>query len=271
MTQRFLGGAVLVIAIAVVVGALTTGVAGQAAPATPRLADGHPDLNGLWYRRVPPTPVVQRVGGSIILNPNAKPEPGAAPSALNYNPGKPKYKPELLAKVKELDENQVREDPALACAPPGLPRIGPPQRIVQSARDIAILYEDLNGNFFRLIPTDGRSHRKDIEASAHGDSVARWEGDTLVIEATNFNEETWLGDNGLFHSDQLKVTERLRRVGDTITWEATVEDPVVLMEPWKVTPRTLKLMTGVEIEEAAFCSDRDLSRMKDLTHHSNTR
>ena len=271
MTRRFLGGAVLVTAVAAMLGTLTTGVAGQAAQATqstPRLADGRPDLNGLWYRRVPPVPPVQQTGGSILVT---NVPVNRVPSALNYNAGTPKYKPELIAKVKQLDQNQVKEDPALGCAPPGLPRIGPPQRIVQTSRDLAILYEDLNGNFFRMIPTDGRAHRKNIEASAHGDSVARWEGDTLVIEATNFNEETWLGDNGLFHSDKLRVTERLRRSGATLTWEATVEDPDVLVEPWKMTPRTLTLITDVEIEEAAFCEDRDLSRMKDLTHHGNTR
>jgi hypothetical protein len=217
------------------------------------------------------THVVQRVGNSIILNPKAPRDPNAPASAIAYNPGTPKYKPELLAKVKELNENQVTADPSLGCGPPGVPRIGPPQRIVQTPREIVILYEDLNGNFFRMIPIDGRPHRKDLEASAHGDSVGRWDGDTLVIDATNFNEETWLSDNGLFHSDELRVTERLRREGDTLVWEATVEDPVVLVEPWKLTPRTLKLMADTEIEEAAFCQDRDLSRMKDLTHHSNTR
>jgi hypothetical protein len=271
MRQRFLRCALLVLAVAAVLGALTTGVAGQAAQATPRIADGHPDLNGLWYRRVPPLPTVQRVGGSIVLNPNLPSEPGVPRFGSMYNPGKPKYKPDLLAKVKELNENQVKEDPALGCGPPGLPRLGPPQRIFQTPRDIAILYEDLNGNYFRTIPTDGRPHRTNIEASAHGDSVGHWEGDTLVIEATNFTEDTWLGDDGLFHSDELRVTERLRRSGDTMTWEATVEDPVVLVEPWKLTPRTLTLLPGVEIEEAAFCEDRDLSRMKDLTHHTNPR
>ena len=67
------------------------------------------------------------------------------------------------------------------------------------------------------------------------------------------------------------MTERLRRTGATMTWEAIVDDPVVLTEPWKLTPRTLTLITGADIEEAAFCDDRDLSRMQDLTHHSNTR
>ena len=247
-----------------------TDVASQT-QATPRTADGHPDLNGLWYRRVPPAPPVQRVGGSIILDPKAARDPNAPRPATTYNPGMPKYKPELIAKVKALDENQVKEDPALACAPPGVPRIGPPQRIMQTGRDIAILYEDLNGNFFRVIPTDGRPHRTGVEPSAHGDSVAHWEGEMLVIEARNFTEDTWLGDNGLFHSSELRVTERLRRTGNTMTWEATVEDPEVLTEPWKLTPRTLTLMAGVDIEEASFCDDRDLARMQDLTHHSNTR
>jgi len=271
MTRRFLDGAVLVMAVAAMLATVTTGVAGQAAqatPQTPRLADGHPDLNGLWYRRVPPVPPVQQTGGSIIVT---NVPINRIPSALDYRAGMPPYKPELLAKVKELDQNQVKEDPTLACAPPGVPRIGPPQRIFQTAKDLAILYEDLNGNFFRVVPTDGRPHRKNIEASAHGDSVAHWDGDTLVIEANNFTEDTWLGDNGLFHSDQLRVTERLRRTGNTMTWEATVEDPEVFVGPWKMPPRTLTLLTDVDIEEAAFCEDRDLSRMKDLTHHGNTR
>lgn len=270
MTPRFRRCAMLAIAGAAVMAALTPRVAGQSQD-TPRLADGRPDLNGFWYRRVPPSPPVQRVGASVILNPRAPRDPNAPRPATSYNAGMPKYKPELLARVKSLDENQVTEDPALGCAPPGIPRIGPPQRIIQTTRELAIMYEDLNGNFFRVIPTDGRPHRTGIEASAHGDSIARWDGDTLVIEATNFTEDTWLGDNGLFHSGELRVTERLRRTGTTMTWEATVEDPEVLTEPWKLTPRTLTLIAGADIEEAAFCDDRDLSRMNDLTHHSNTR
>ena len=266
--KSVLAGAIT-IGLAAALGALTTDVAAQTAQTTPRLADGHPDLNGLWYRRVPPVTAVEHVGNSIVVSPDrATRDPNGA---FFYNPGTPKYKPELVAKVKELDENQVKEDPSLGCAPPGVPRLGPPQRIVQTTRDLAILYEDLNGNFFRMIPTDGRPHRTGLVESAHGDSVAHWDGDTLVIEATNFTAETWLADNGLFHSDQLRVTERLRRTGNTMTWDVTVDDPVVLVEPWTMTPRTLTLLTDLEIEESPFCEDRDLSRMKDLTHHTNVR
>ena len=236
------------------------------------MADGHPDLNGFWYRRLPPITPVRRVGGSIIVDPSAARDPNEPPSgnAPELLPGTPTYKPEFLAKVRELDENQVFQDPAFTCGPPGIPRIGPPHRIVQTPREVVLLYDDLNGNFFRLIPTDGRPHREGIERSAHGDSVGHWEGDTLVIDVRNLSEETWLGDNGLFHTEDLRVTERLRREGDTLTWEATVEDPAVLVEPWKVNPRTVTLRTD-EIEEAAFCQDRDQPNMQDLSHHGNTR
>jgi hypothetical protein len=242
------------------------------AAATPRMSNGQPDLNGYWYRRRPPIATVRRSGASVILDPTIR-DPNRAPSGNDADllPGAPKYKPEFVAKVKELDENQVFQDPAFTCGPPGVPRIGPPQRIVQTPREVVLLYDDLNGNFFRLIPTDGRPHRKDIEPSAHGDAVGHWEGDTLVIDVRNLSAETWLGDNGLFHTADIRVTEQLRRDGNTLTWQAIVEDPAVLAEPWKVTPRTLTLRTGDEIEEAAFCQDRIQPFMKDLSHHRNTR
>jgi hypothetical protein len=283
MRQRFFDFVVLAAIVAATVYTVPARVAGQeaqrapqaktgtSATATPRMTDGHPDLNGYWYRRLAPTPPAQRIGKTVILDPAAR-DPNAPPSGSNaYNPGTPKYKPEFLAKVKELDEQQVYQDPAFTCGPPGVPRIGPPQRIVQTPRQVVFLYDDLNGNFFRLIPTDGRAHRKGIEASAHGDSVGRWEGDTLVIDVRNLNAETWLGDDGLFHTEDVRVTERIRREGNTLRWEAIVEDPVVFVEPWKLTPRTLTLMADDEIEEAAFCSDRAQPHMTDLSHHRNTR
>jgi hypothetical protein len=238
-----------------------------AAKPTPRAADGHPDLTGMWYRRIA-GPVTQRVGKSIVIVNNAPPVEGAG---NRYNPGTPKYKPQFLARVKELKDDQINVDPAFHCGPPGIPRIGPPQRIVQTAREIVILYDDLNGNFFRLIPIDGRKHRTAIEPSAHGDSVGRWEGDTLVLDVRNILEDTWLGDNGLFHTANLKVTERLTRQGDTLKWEAIVEDPEVLAEPWKVTPRILTLMSNAEIEEAAFCEDRGIADRATGDYHGNVR
>ena len=176
MRHRFFGLVLRAATVAVALYAVGPSVAAQEtqratpdspAAATPRMADGHPDLNGYWYRRLPPIRPVRRVGESIILDPSAPRDPNEPPSgnAPELLFGAPTYKPEFLARVKELDGNQVFEDPAFTCGPPGIPRIGPPQRIVQTPTEVVILYDDLNGNFFRLIPTDGRPHREGIERS----------------------------------------------------------------------------------------------------------
>jgi hypothetical protein len=248
---------------------------------TPRLADGKPDLNGTWdhlggIEFVRPQALE---GGSVCVvgcPPAAAPRAGgpggrvggppAAPPAPNF----PKYKPEFHAKVADLSKRQVDVDTALQCQPPGVPRIGPPAKIVQTSREVLFLYDDVNGSFFRIIPTDGRPHRKDLPASYLGDSIGRYENGTLVVETVNFNEETWLTDNGAFHSKDLKVVERLRRVGDTIEYDATAHDPAVLLEPWKERTQTLWL-TDREIEESPRCEDRDLDLIIDGSHHDNPR
>src|SRR5262249_32930635 len=113
-------------------------------------------------------------------------------------------------------------------------------------------------------------HRTDVEESALGDSIGHWDGDTLVVEANQFTADTWLTDNGAFHSNQLRVTERLHRVGDIIEYQAVADDPKVLTEPWKTTPRILHL-TPIELVEAAPCEDQDLRHVIDNTHHDNPR
>ena len=268
MKQAFWGFVVLVAVVAAVLFTASTRVAGQASAGgtsvsdTPRMPDGHPDLNGFWYRKVA-GPTTRIEGGSIIRNVGVPTVPD------RYDPGTPTYKPEALVQVNTLNEDPALTDPAFNCGPPGVPRIGPPQRIVQTREEVVILYDDLNGNFFRLIPTDGRPHRTGIETSAHGDGVGHWERDTLVIETRNFDEDTWLGDNGLFHTGDLRVTERLTREGNTLTWEAIVEDPAVLVEPWSVTPRTLMLKTDDEIEEAPLCLANPLGAVQ--VPHGNVR
>jgi hypothetical protein len=256
--KRHISGLIL---LAFVAGAA---LAAQTAKPTPRTPEGRPDLSGMWYRRVA-GPVTQRVGNSIVR------VPGNATVPDRYDPGRPKYKPEFLARVKELTDDQINVDPAFQCGPPGIIRVGPPQRVVQTAREVVILYDDLNGSFFRVIPTDGRKHRAGIEPSSLGDSVGRWEGDTLVIDVRNIIDTTWLGDNGLFHTENTKVTERLTRKGDTLTWQAVVEDPEVFVEPWRVTPRTLTLVPNAEIEEAAFCEDRGVADRVTRDYHGNVR
>jgi hypothetical protein len=284
MTSRVIGSVVAVAAALLAVAApsrlvaqspeVVARIAEQAKRPTPKMPDGRPDLNGTWDR-VDGIAFVRPQdlgGGSLCLigcAPAAAAAPragGAAPAAPNF----PKYKPEFLGKVKELNDNQVKMDTVLQCQPPGVPRIGPPRKIVHTAREVVFLYDDVSGSFFRIIPIDGRKHRQDLPESYLGDAVGRFEGDTLVVETVNFNEETWLTDNGAFHTANLKVIERLRRVGDTIEYQATVHDPEILVEPWAVRPQTIWL-TDVEIEEPVHCVDRDLTHMVDKTFHANPR
>ena len=175
-----------------------------------------------------------------------------------------------MAIVNDLEERQVEEDTVLRCFAPGVPRIGPPDKIVQTPTEIIFLYDDYTGNFFRIVPVDGRPHRTDVEPGYLGDAIGWWEDDTLVVETVNFNNDTWLTDDGSFHTTDLRVIERLNRVGDTLEWRATAYDPEVLAEPWELRTRIAHL-TDVEIVEAPPCIERDLEHLVEPLHHDNIR
>jgi len=242
---------------------------GAALKPTPRTADGHPDLNGVWHHFFG-IGTIQKVGDSFTVGGAFSPQN----RALYNTPlgdSKPPYKAAAGEKVKLLDANQVKEDPALHCMPPGVPRIGPPHQIVHTPKQVVFLYADSTGNQWRVIPLDGRAHSTDPETAAthNGDSVGHWDGDTLVVDVTRLTDETWLGDNGLFHSRRLHVTERLKRVGETIQYQVTMEDPEVLDKPWALS-RTLTLQPDA-LEEAAPCVDNDAGHYVTKEHHDNTR
>src|ERR1043166_3303341 len=235
------------------------------------------DLNGIW--------------GAAALPPAAKPGDsvrwllplkGVDPEGKDVFKGldriqvnnraaaanKPEYKPALLAKVKELSDKQGVLDPAFYCKPQGVPRMGPPSQIVQTPGQVVFLYGA--SNLFRVIPTDGRPHRADADPSYMGDSIGRFEGpDTLVVDVVNFNDDTWLGSDGYFHSEKMHVIERLTRKGDVLTYQATVEDPEVLAKPWIQNARPLKLSTSREdaLLEAPPCVEHDAPHIVTLDHH----
>ena len=218
---------------------------------TPRLANEKPDLSGNWtssamnwrygFRRCGPS----QVDCSPTWNQTIDFE-FEAPS--RYGPNRPLYRPEFWDKVQELDMWTNREDPVMTCQPLGVPRQGPPRRIVQSERDIIFFYgqyADGGGGYgeYRIMPIDGREHDPDdmLTTRYMGYTVGHWEGDTLVLDSVAFNDYTWLARGGFFHSDKMRVVERFTRSGDEILYEVTVEDPEVLLEPWVMTPRTLRL------------------------------
>jgi hypothetical protein len=247
---------------------------------TPRLANGKPDMTGNWNfnamnwrygnRRCGPT----QTECSRAINQTMDFE-FEAPS--RFGPNRPLYKPENWDKVQQLDMWTNKEDPVMTCQPLGIPREGPPRRIVQSANDVIFFYGeyvDGGGGFgeYRVIPTDDRKHdpKKAIEATYMGYTVGHWDGDTLVLDSISFVDTTWLARGGFFHSDQMHVIERLTRQGNQIRYEVTVEDPEVLVEPWVMTPRTLLLNPNPEaglLRERGNCEVYETKNISSQIRH----
>ena len=132
---------------------------------------------------------------------------------------------------------EIKRDPDANCTLSGIPRIelGPkPFKILQSADEVVILYEDYTA--FRQIFMDGRALPDDPQPSWIGYSVGKWDGDTLVIETAGFNDVTWLDNAGTPHSEALHVTERFhRRDKAHLDIQITVEDPKTFSKPFTVT------------------------------------
>jgi hypothetical protein len=125
---------------------------------------------------------------------------------------------------------------------------------------------------FRVIPTDGRARtaEKQLEATYMGYTVGHWEGDTLVLDSISFVDSTWLGRGGLFHSADMHIVEKFTRKGDEILYEITVEDPDVLVEPWVMPPRTLRLDTRADdglVAERAYCEVYEEGKISSQLRH----
>jgi hypothetical protein len=249
-----------------VTGQIPRGVMAKAEPKvdksapTPRLG-GHPDLTGNWTYTdwIGVYETHDDLGAAIARRCGPGQSKGCtqqknqtedfelySPSRFG-NTGRPIYKPEYWDKVQQLDMWTNKYDPVMTCQPLGIPREGAPRRIYQTATDIEFLYgryADAGGGYgeYRIVPIDGRPHSKDAESdyTYFGDTVGRWEGDTLVLDAIAFTDATWLGRGGYFHSDKMHVVERFRRQGDALLYDVTVEDPEVLVEPYVFPTRTLR-------------------------------
>ncbi|PWU06521.1 MAG: hypothetical protein C5B51_12135 [Terriglobia bacterium] len=250
---------------------------------TPRLA-GHPDLSGNWSY----TDWIGNymTGGGRRCGPTQGPDCSRETNQTEdfelYSPsrfgnmGRPTYKPEYWDKVEQLDMWTNKYDPVMTCQPLGVPREGPPRRIYQTDRDVTFLYYggDAGGGYgeYRVIPTDGRPHSKQAEFDITylGDTVGRWEGDTLVLDSVSFTDSTWLGRGGLFHSDRMHVVERFTRQGDALLYDVTVEDPEVLVEPWVLPTRTVVRNTNPDaglVRERGNCEVQETGHATSQIRH----
>jgi hypothetical protein len=244
--------AVAVAAVTAVISFSVARTTGQAArPA--RTADGKPNFSGVWqalneanwdleahearagavtqpgvypyaYAQVPAAPVLA-LGAA-----------GGVPGSLGVvDGGTIPYKPEALAKKKDNAAHWIDRDPELKCYLPGIPRamyLPYPFQIVQSTNKIQMAYEFTNAA--RTIHLDKVEGPPDDTFMGH--SVGHWEGDTLVVTVTDFNDKTWFDRAGNFHSDKLKLVERFTPITpDAIRYQVTIEDPEVFTRAWTMT------------------------------------
>ena len=194
---------------------------GKAAPAgpTPRMPDGKPDLQGVW-----------------------------TPGLSFANMGQVSLQPWAQELYQQRRATLSKDDPEGHCLPAGVPRISPfPQKFVQTPKLVVILDEG-NIHSFRQIPLD-RDHPKEVDPLWMGDSVGKWDGDTLVVDTIGFNDKTWLNGQGVPHSEELHVVERYSRPDlGHLEVDITMEDSKAFTKPHSFK-RVFTLMPNTDLLE----------------------
>jgi hypothetical protein len=234
-----IGGPLLLGAMVAIAGAAvlrpTNGEA-QAGAAFPRLSDGRPDLNGIWQALNEANWDLEphAAAPAAVLEMGAA---GAIPPGLGVvEGGTIPYLPGARARKEENARNWLRADPEVKCYQPGVPRatyMPHPFQIVQSRDVILIAYQYASAA--RTIPIGRRPYEPAVDTWM-GDSVGRWNGDTLVVEAEAFNDRTWFDRAGNYHSEALRVVERYTPIDrNIIQYEATITDPKVFSRPWTIS------------------------------------
>jgi hypothetical protein len=254
MSRRSLVATILVTAVVTALATVSlTRVASGQATRSARTTDGKPNLSGVWqvnneanwdlqthaaragavtqrgiypyaYAEVPAAPVLALGAAAIV--------PGSL--GVVQGDGQIPYTPAAAMRKAENGANWIDRDPELKCYLPGIPRatyMPYPFQIVQSPTKIQMIYTFSNAA--RTIHLDQVAGPPDDTWMGH--SVGRWDGDTLVVDVTHFNDKTWLDRAGNFHSDALHVVERFTPMSaDALRYEATIEDPNVFTRSWTI-------------------------------------
>ncbi|PWU08992.1 MAG: hypothetical protein C5B51_06855 [Terriglobia bacterium] len=206
----------------------------------PRSADAKPDLSGAWA----PNAIRQNVD---LLSTGVE---------IPFQPWAEKI-------YNERKASNSKDDPEARCMPPGVPRMSTtpyPFRIMQTPSLILIVYEG-GAHVWRQIFMDGRPHPKDINPSWLGDSIGHWEGDTLVIDTVGFNGKSWIDESGLPTTEDMHVTERIRRLDlGHLEIEHTVDDSKAYKHPWKFTTHP-EMLQGELMEYICQENERDVHHL----------
>jgi hypothetical protein len=219
----------------------------------PRLADGRIDLGntkGVWNPRT-----IQNIGGDNKISPLRHPD--LIKPVIQFQPWARKLYEERMIHTLQLN------DPESRCLPPGIPRMYAtpfPFQIHQLDDRILFAFEG-GAHIWRVVYTDGRRHSADPNPTYLGESIGRWEGDTLVVDTIGFNENTWLDQDGHPHSDALRTIERFTRSElDFLEYEVTIDDPKTYTAPWTFA-YTIRWVPGGDLMEY-ICQENN----KDIDH-----
>jgi hypothetical protein len=224
-----------------------------------RLPDGKPDISGYY--------MADAGGANYGLEKHDQEflTPASRGHIIDPPDGQLPYQPWAEAEQRDrLKPHRGYDDPTAHCFVAGVPRsmyVPAPHFILQPPGYVVILFERMS---WRTIPLDGRKHLPDHIRLWQGDSVGRWEGDVLVVETRNFNGKTWLNEYGDIVSHAETVVERFIPVdADTITYRATVTDPLVYTRPWTIE-MPLKRQAEELLEVACHEDNADLQHLKDV-------
>jgi len=242
--RKYLIGVVL--GFPLLLGSLSIGRAQKEATGTPQSPKSSADLSGLWLAR----PAAGLFSGFAFSNDTPA---MTAWGEEKYKAAKPVFGPNKFTPKQS-------NDPVYRCFPPGLPRIylhPKPLEIVQSPDEVVMLFE--YDRIVRHIYTDGRAHDEFLDPPLWmGDSIGKWDGDTLVVDVIGFNDQTWLDRAGHPHSDAMHLTERLRRVDhDTLTDDITIDDPKAYAKPWTVHTK-FQLKADLALDWEGVCETQKL-------------
>ena len=228
------------------------GRAGGAAAARPARIAGRPNMNGVWQAMNTANFNLEdhSASATAFWQLGAISAIPAGQSVIVDNNGTIPYNPAGLKKRAENQAGWPKSDPEAKCYMPGLPRatyMPFPFQIVQGQKDILFVYEYASSN--RIVHMS--NHTEPPVDSWMGWSNGKWDGDTLVIEATGFNDQSWFDRAGNHHTEALKVTERYTMQGENhLIYEARMEDPKTFLRPWTIRmPLYRRLEPNVQLLE----------------------
>ena len=226
----------------------------------PRLPDGKPDLQGVWLQRT--------TGATSMASIEAVPAKGNAPArkGIIVDPpdGRIPYQPWAREKQIDLEEHHMIEESDAHCFTGGSPhQMYTPfsMRILQPPGEVVFAWEYMHA--YKIVPLDGRPHIDPKIKLFMGDNRGSWDGDTLVIDVTNQVGRTWFDEQANFHSDAIHVVERITPIdSNNLSYEATIEDPKVYTQPWKIKYFYSKLPDPKfeQMEYSCFEGEIDLTK-----------